>query len=56
MRYAEQCIALAAEPHNAAHRSLLLEMAKEWRDLTEKLAANDRPPGVGSGRVLTPER
>jgi hypothetical protein len=51
IRYAEQRVVVAEEPHNAAYRSLLLEMAKEWRDLAEKLAANDKPSDPGSGRA-----
>jgi predicted secreted protein len=51
IRYAEQCVALAEELHNAAHRSLLLEMAKEWRELAEKLAAHDRPPNKERDRT-----
>jgi hypothetical protein len=50
IRYAEQCAAIAEEPHNAAYRSLLLEMAEAWRDLAEQHAANERPLERGGGK------
>jgi hypothetical protein len=36
LRYAEQCLALAAKSSNPADRARLLQMAQAWRDLAEK--------------------
>ena len=36
LRYAEQCVALAAKSSNPADRARLLQMAQAWRDLSEK--------------------
>jgi hypothetical protein len=36
MRYAEQCLALAAKSSSTADRARLLQMAQAWRDLAEK--------------------
>jgi hypothetical protein len=50
IRYPEQCRGAAQEPQNVAHRSLLLEIAKESRDLAES-AATDRSPNKERGRT-----
>ena len=36
LRYAEQCIALAARSSNAADKARLLQMAQAWRELAAK--------------------
>ena len=36
LRYAEQCVALAAKSSNPADKARLLQMAQAWRDLSEK--------------------
>jgi hypothetical protein len=46
LRYAEQCLALAAKSSSAADRARLLQMAQAWRDLAEKRAnGNGKKPG-----------
>ncbi|MEA2941064.1 MAG: hypothetical protein QOD09_1593 [Bradyrhizobium sp.] len=41
LRYAEQCVALAAKSANPADKARLLQMAQAWRDLSAK-RDNDR--------------
>ena len=36
LRYAEQCVALAARASNAADKARLLQMAQAWRELAAK--------------------
>jgi hypothetical protein len=36
LRYAEQCVALAAKSSNAADKVRLLQMAQAWRELSAK--------------------
>jgi hypothetical protein len=36
LRYAEQCLALAAKSSNPADKARLLQMAQAWRDLSGK--------------------
>jgi hypothetical protein len=38
--YVEQCIALASRCLNPGDKVRLLQMAKAWRDLAERLAAD----------------
>jgi hypothetical protein len=46
LRYAEQCLALAAKSSNPADRARLLQMAQAWRDLAEKRDnGNGKKPG-----------
>jgi hypothetical protein len=42
--YVEQCIALAAKELHPGDRVRLLQMAKAWRDLAEKLEASQNNP------------
>jgi hypothetical protein len=46
LRYAEQCLALAAKSSNAADKARLLQMAQAWRHLAEKRDnGNGEKPG-----------
>jgi hypothetical protein len=46
MRYAEQCLALAAKSSSAADRARLMQMAQAWRALAEKRDnGNGKKPG-----------
>jgi hypothetical protein len=46
LRYAEQCLALAANSSSAADKARLLQMAQAWRDLAEKRDnGNGKKPG-----------
>ena len=46
LRYAEQCVALAARSSSAADKARLLQMAQAWRDLAEKRDnGNHKKPG-----------
>jgi NAD-dependent oxidoreductase involved in siderophore biosynthesis len=49
LRYAEQCLALAAQSSSAADKARLLQMAQAWRDLAEKRGNGERetPPERG---------
>jgi uridine phosphorylase len=40
--YAEQCIVLATKALHPGDRARLLQIAQAWRDLAEKLDANQR--------------
>lgn len=44
--YVEQCIALAAKELHPGDRARLLQMAKSWRDLAEKLEASQNNPAA----------
>ena len=44
--YVEQCIALAAKELHPGDRARLLQMAKAWRDLAEKLEASQNNPAA----------
>jgi hypothetical protein len=44
LRYAEQCLALAAKSASAADKARLLQMAQAWRDLAER-RGNGKKPG-----------
>ena len=44
--YVEQCIALAAKELHPGDRVRLLQMAKAWRDLAEKLEASQNNPAA----------
>jgi hypothetical protein len=43
-QYVEQCIELASRCLHPGDKVRLLQMAKAWRDLTEKLEANQNRP------------
>jgi hypothetical protein len=46
LRYADQCLALAATSSSAADRARLLQMAQAWRELAEKRSnGNGKKPG-----------
>ena len=48
LRYAEQCVALAARSSNAADKARLLQMAQAWRELAAKLDnGKDKDPAAG---------
>jgi hypothetical protein len=42
LQYAEQCVALAAKSSNPADKARLLQMARAWRDLSEKRDIGDQ--------------
>ena len=42
--YVEQCIALASKCAHPGDRARLLQMAKAWRELAEKLDASQDSP------------
>ena len=42
--YAEQCIALSSRCLHSGDKVRLLQMAKAWRDLAEKLEASQNKP------------
>jgi hypothetical protein len=42
LQYAEQCVSLAAKLSSPADKARLLEMARAWRDLSEKRDPKDR--------------
>jgi hypothetical protein len=42
LQYAEQCLALAAKSSNSADKARLLQMARAWRDLSEKRDMGDQ--------------
>lgn len=44
--YVEQCIALATKEIHPGDRARLLQMAKAWRDLAEKLEASHNNPAA----------
>jgi hypothetical protein len=48
--YVEQCIALATKELHPGDRARLLEMAKAWRDLAEKLEASRNNPAATPAR------
>jgi len=48
LRYAEQCVALAAKSASPADKARLLQMAQAWRDLVAK-HDNAKPKNPGSG-------
>jgi hypothetical protein len=48
LRYAEQCVALAARSASPADKARLLQMAQAWRDLAGK-HDNGKPKGSDTG-------
>jgi hypothetical protein len=46
--YVEQCIALASKCLHPGDRARLLQMAKSWRELAEKLYASNSNPAATS--------
>jgi hypothetical protein len=42
LQYAEQCVALASKSSNPADKARLLQMARAWRDLSEKRDMRDQ--------------
>jgi hypothetical protein len=42
LQYAEQCVALASQSSNPADKERLLQMARAWRDLSEKRDMEDQ--------------
>ena len=48
LRYAEQCVALAARSVSPADKARLLQMAQAWRDLAAK-HDNGKQKDPGSG-------
>ena len=42
--YVEQCIALAAKCAHPGDKARLLQMAKAWRELAERLEASQNSP------------
>ena len=44
--YVEQCIALASKCVHPGDKAHLLQMAKAWRDLAEKLDASQHNPAA----------
>jgi hypothetical protein len=43
LRYAEQCLALAAKSQSAADKARLLQMAQAWRELAAKHGGGKNP-------------
>jgi hypothetical protein len=48
--YVEQCIALASRCFHPSDKVRLLQMAKVWRDLAEKLEASQSRPEASQNR------
>jgi hypothetical protein len=48
--YVEQCIALASRCLHRGDKVRLLQMAKAWRDLAEKLEASQNRPEASQNR------
>jgi hypothetical protein len=46
--YVEQCIALALKCLHPGDKARLLQMAKAWRDLAEKLNASQNNPAANN--------
>jgi hypothetical protein len=42
LQYAEQCVALASKSSYPADKARLLQMARAWRDLSEKRDTGDQ--------------